>query len=72
MVYDYIFYNQSAISETSSIMLDKKPFAVPKVLYTTLQELRYEDKPKNLWADLLLGTGPEERSKRAPLFHTLP
>lgn len=60
--YDCISYDRSSESESVDVKVDGTNVAIPIPLENALRALRHEHRPRNLWADILTGHTPEQRS----------
>lgn len=69
--YDCISYDRSQDYGTVEISVDKESLAIPKPLESALRALRLEGQPRKLWADLLIGSSNEERSKQAAVMKSV-
>lgn len=63
--YECLSFDRSQDDDTVEIVVGDQIQAVPKHLETGLQTFRRKDRPRTLWADLLIGSNAEERSKQA-------
>ncbi|KAI1760542.1 hypothetical protein GGR53DRAFT_509323 [Hypoxylon sp. FL1150] len=67
--YECISYDRStpeAIADVATISVDGEEQLVPKALESALRTFRRKERPRTLWADLLVGRTIEERSAQAP------
>ena len=67
--YEVISYDRNAEdgedTNTVTVEVDGADLPVPRALETALRTFRPKEKPRTLWADLLVGRTPEERSLQA-------
>ncbi|KAI2616787.1 hypothetical protein GGR54DRAFT_608865 [Hypoxylon sp. NC1633] len=67
--YECISYDRSSRSstadETVTVSVNGEDLAIPKALESALRTLRRKERPRTLWADLLVGRTVEERSAQA-------
>ena len=63
--YNCISFDRSQEWENKDITVDDQPMPVPLPLEQALRCLRHTTEPILLWADLLTGDSPQERSKQA-------
>lgn len=63
--YNCISYDRSQEWETKNITVDGQSMPVPLPLEQALRSMRHATEPVLLWADLLTGDSPQERSKQA-------
>ncbi|KAI6082211.1 hypothetical protein F4821DRAFT_247704 [Hypoxylon rubiginosum] len=67
--YECLSYDRStpeAIADVATISVDGEAQPVPKALESALRIFRRKERPRTLWADLLIGRTIEERSSQAP------
>lgn len=69
--YECISFNRTNDEDTIEIAVDEQTQAVPKHLASGLRAFRRKDKPRTLWADLLIGKNVEERSKQVGVMRTI-
>ncbi|KAI1771520.1 hypothetical protein F4818DRAFT_454646 [Hypoxylon cercidicola] len=73
--YECISYDRSspeAIADVATVSVDGEAQPIPKALESALRTFRRKERPRTLWADLLVGRTPEERSAQATsLRHVL-
>ena len=67
--YEVISYDRNAEvdegADAVTVEVDGADLPVPRALETALRTFRRKEKPRTLWADLLVGRTPEERSLQA-------
>lgn len=63
--YECLSYNRAKDEDTIDITVDDQSQPIPKHLESGLRILRRKERPRTLWADLLIGSSAEERSKQA-------
>ena len=68
--YDCIGYDRASNVEGASIDVDGEPYIIPMSLKEALSVLRFPDKERYLWADVLVGSSAEERSLQASATKT--
>lgn len=70
--YDCISYDRSGDKDdVSSINVGGEPMSISRHLETALLQLRDDNKPRTLWADVLAGKSDEERSTQAATSKTI-
>lgn len=69
--YECISYDRTNDEDTIDVAVDDHTQAIPKHLETGLRAFRRKDKPRTLWADLLIGNNVEERSKQVGIMRTI-
>ncbi|KAK4547324.1 hypothetical protein LTR36_000980 [Oleoguttula mirabilis] len=69
--YDCISYDRSQDHGNVEVNVDGLPLPVTKPLESALRSLRRTDQPRNLWADVLVGSNTEERSTQAAVMKTV-
>lgn len=69
--YECLSFDRSQDDDTVEITVGDQIQAVPKRLETGLQTFRRKDRPRTLWADLLIGSNVEERSQQASAMRTI-
>ena len=62
--YSCVSYDRSTEAETVEIEVDEQKQSIPKSLESALRALRRQDGPRTLWADLLIGSTVEQRSRQ--------
>ncbi|KAI1080324.1 hypothetical protein F5B20DRAFT_570435 [Whalleya microplaca] len=63
--YECISYDRSEAADTVAVTVDGDDHAIPKALESALRTFRRKERPRTLWADLLVGRTIQERSKQA-------
>jgi len=63
--YQCISYDRSQDFGSIDVTVDGQPLPVPRPLAEALRVLRKQDRPRTFWADLLVGSTVEERSRQA-------
>ncbi|RYP57899.1 hypothetical protein DL770_010553 [Monosporascus sp. CRB-9-2] len=63
--YECISYDRTEEDDTAAISVDGEDQPIPKALESALRTFRRKEKPRTLWADLLVGRTVEERSRQA-------
>ncbi|KAI5924189.1 hypothetical protein F4810DRAFT_719427 [Camillea tinctor] len=63
--YECISYDHAGDADTVTVSVDDKDQDVPKALESALRTFRRKEKPRTLWADLLVGRTAEERSAQS-------
>ncbi|KAI0490303.1 hypothetical protein F4859DRAFT_4922 [Xylaria cf. heliscus] len=63
--YECISYERTADANIVKISVDGEDYEIPQVLEGALRTFRRKEKPRTLWADLLVGRTVEERSTQA-------
>jgi len=69
--YECISYDRSRDWKTAEVSVDGKPTPIPLPLKEALRSFRHSRDSVLLWADLLTGSSPEERSQQAQLMKTV-
>lgn len=69
--YECISYDRADDDDTVEITVDDQKQAIPRRLETGLRAFRRKDRPRTLWADLLIGNDVEERSKQMGVMRTI-
>lgn len=69
--YECLSYDRTKDDDTIEIAVDDHTQAIPKSLESGLRAFRRKDRPRTLWADLLIGNNTEERSKQAGIMRTI-
>ncbi|KAI1505699.1 hypothetical protein F5X99DRAFT_367388 [Biscogniauxia marginata] len=69
--YECISYDHTEDTDTVSISVDGDDRDVPKALESALRTFRRKEKPRTLWADLLVGRTVEERSAQAAVIRRI-
>lgn len=69
--YECVSYDRTKDDDTIEIAVDDHVQAIPKNLETGLRAFRRKDRPRTLWADLLIGNNAEERSKQASIMRAI-
>jgi hypothetical protein len=65
VTYNCISYDRSREWEKKDVIVDGQPMPIPLPLEQALRCFRHASEPVLLWADLLTGDSPQERSKQA-------
>ncbi|XXH01253.1 hypothetical protein Hte_007607 [Hypoxylon texense] len=66
--YECISYDRSspeAVADVATVSVDGEEQPIPRALESALRTFRRKERPRTLWADLLVGRTPEERSAQA-------
>jgi len=63
--YQCISYDRSRDGPTVDVSVDGQPLSVPQPLAEALRALRMQERPRTVWADLLVGDSAEQRSRQA-------
>ncbi|RYO75166.1 hypothetical protein DL764_010560 [Monosporascus ibericus] len=63
--YECISYDRTEEADTVAVSVDGEDQPIPKALESALRTFRRKEKPRTLWADLLVGRTVEERSRQA-------
>ncbi|RYP15876.1 hypothetical protein DL767_010270 [Monosporascus sp. MG133] len=63
--YECISYDRTEEADTATVSVDGEDQPIPKALESALRMFRRKEKPRTLWADLLVGRTVEERSRQA-------
>ncbi|KAI1487800.1 hypothetical protein F5X96DRAFT_648246 [Biscogniauxia mediterranea] len=63
--YECISYDHAEDADTTTVSVDGNDQDVPKALESALRTFRRKEKPRTLWADLLVGRTVEERSAQS-------
>ncbi|KAJ8104883.1 hypothetical protein ONZ43_g7646 [Nemania bipapillata] len=63
--YECISYDRAKNDNIIKISVDDEDYEIPEALESALRTFRRKEKPRTLWADLLVGRTAEERSREA-------
>ncbi|KAI8630235.1 hypothetical protein F5Y19DRAFT_484120 [Xylariaceae sp. FL1651] len=64
-LYECISYDRSGTADAVIVVVDGTEHEIPRALESALRTFRRKDKPRTLWADVLVARTAEERSKHA-------
>lgn len=69
--YECIGYDRTSTAKPVSIEVEAQSHTIPGPLEQALRALRYTDKERYLWADVLIGTSAEERSRQSAAMKSM-
>jgi hypothetical protein len=63
--YECIGYDRTSTEGISAVDVDGQTHPIPRPLEEALRALRYPDKDRHVWADILIGTSAEELNRQS-------